>query len=106
MKLSSNKFASASRRATSPLGFTLAEMMVTMTLFSLIILAMVGLQIFGLKVYKLSETKLVATTGGRQLMDKIRDPIRSGNTVMVGYYTNSFTAIPDGSQQIGNALLI
>ncbi|MEI9863789.1 MAG: hypothetical protein WDN00_04395 [Limisphaerales bacterium] len=106
MKLSPNKLTPAWRRATSSLGFTMAEMMITMTLFSLVVIAMVSLQIFGLKVYKLSETKLIATTGGRQLMDKIRDPIRSGNTVMVGYYNTSFTAIPDGSAQIGNALLI
>ena len=106
MKISQNRFLPARCQQTSLLGFTLAEMMIAMSLFSMVILAMVGLQIFGLKVYKLSETKLIATTGGRQLMDKIRDPIRSGNTVIVGFYTTSFRAIPDGSAQIGNALLI
>jgi Tfp pilus assembly protein PilV len=105
MKFSSAKFTENRTRHTARLGFTLGEMMVTVGIFSIVVLAMLFVQIFGLRVYQLSSTKLIATTEGRQVMDKIRDPIRSANTVAVGFYTNSFTPIPSGSQ-IGNAILI
>ena len=39
-------------------------------------------------------------------MDKIRDPIRSGSTVVIGNYAGSFSAVSSGSLQIGNALRI
>jgi prepilin-type N-terminal cleavage/methylation domain-containing protein len=94
------------RRQPKLAGFTLAEMMIALAVFSLAMIALVGVQIFGLKVYTLSSTKLIATTGGRQLLDKLRDPIRSGNTVIVGNYNNSFSPIANGSPQVGNAVLI
>jgi len=106
MKILSFQLKRYGHRRPAILGFTLVEVMISMSIFSLIVIAMVSLQIFGLKVYKLSETKLIATTGGRQLMDKIRDPIRAGSTVVVGLYNNSFSPIPTGSSQIGNALLV
>lgn len=89
-----------------PAGFTLMEMLVTMTVFCLAMAAMIAVQIFGLKVYTLSSTKLIATTGGRQLLNKLRDPIRSANSTIVGSFGSSFSSIPNGSTQVGNALLI
>ena len=106
MKLLPDKFMLNRVRRTARLGFTLAEVMITMAVFTLVILAMVTVQIFGLKVYNLSSTKLIASTAGRQMLDKIRDPIRAANYVYVGIYSNSFSAIPDGSLQVGNAIQI
>ena len=87
-------------------GFTLPEMMVALGIFAVAMIAMVVVQIFGLRVYNLSSTKLIATTSGRKIIDKIRDPIRSGSTATVGFYTNSFSPIAGGTQQIGNALKV
>ncbi|HTQ51549.1 MAG TPA: prepilin-type N-terminal cleavage/methylation domain-containing protein [Candidatus Acidoferrales bacterium] len=106
MNYSPDNLRSFQRPPAKRLGFTLPEMMVTMAVFSLAMAAMVGVQIFGLKVYTLSSTKLIATTGGRQLLNKLRDPIRSGSTVIVGSYGSTFTSIANGTLQVGNALLI
>jgi Tfp pilus assembly protein PilV len=107
MKLLTGKLASARCGWAAQTGFTLAEMMIMLAVFSLAMIAMIGVQIFGLKVYTLSSSKMIATADGRQLLDKMRDPIRSANTVVVGFYNNnSFTAVTNGSPQIGNAILI
>jgi len=106
MKILPHNLDSHQKRRASRLGFTLAEVVITMAVFSMAMLAMVGVQIFGLKVYTLSANKLIATAGGRQLLDKMRDPIRSGSTVLVGTYGTSFSTIANGSTQVGNAILI
>ncbi len=88
-------------------GFTLAEMMIAGAVFIFIIGAMVCLQIFGLRIYTLASTKLIATTSGRETMNGIRDAIRDSQQVYVGTFTNgTFTQIPNGLPQIGNALQI
>ena len=88
-------------------GFTLAEMLVTVLVFSFIIAAMVAVQIFGLRIYTLAATKLLASQSGRQTLGDIRDRLRSCKTVYVGIYTNSqFSQIPTGSPQMGNAVQI
>ncbi len=91
-------------------GFTLVEMMVTVTLFSFVALAIIGLQIYGMRVYTLGATMLSATSNGRQTMNSLRDNIRAGKIVLVGncYGTNgvTFVGAPIGSLQEGNALEI
>ena len=107
MKLLTDKLVSPQCGQAAQTGFTLAEMMIALAVFSLAMIAMLGVQIFGLRVYTLSSTKMIATAGGRQLLDKMRDPIRSANTVVVGFYNNnSFTSVTNGAPQIGNAILI
>ena len=107
MKLLTDKLVSPRCGQAAQTGFTLAEMMITLAVFSLAMIAMIGVQIFGLRVYTLSSSKMIATAGGRQLLDKMRDPIRSANTVVIGFYNNnSFTSVTNGAPQIGNAILI
>jgi hypothetical protein len=69
----------------------------------------ISIQIFGLRIYTLAATKLVATTGGRQALNTIRDQIREAKIVYVGNCTNanfsSFQYITNAPQQ-GNALII
>lgn len=88
-------------------GFTLVEIMTVMAIFVMMVGAMVSLQIFGLRVYTLAATKISATTSGRQVLNDIRDRIRSAQVVWVGTYSNSaFSQIPLGTVQQGNALQI
>jgi prepilin-type N-terminal cleavage/methylation domain-containing protein len=91
-------------------GFTLVEMMITMTIFSFVVLALIGLQLFAMKVYTLGATMLSATTGGRQTMNVLRDEIRAAKNVYVGTYdpagSATFVQTPNGSPQRGNALEI
>jgi prepilin-type N-terminal cleavage/methylation domain-containing protein len=89
-------------------GFTLAEMLVALGIFSMLIAWMVSAQIYGMRVYTLAATKLVATAGARHAMDEIRDQIREANEVDVGNCSSdwtSFSVITNGAQQ-GNAMEI
>jgi prepilin-type N-terminal cleavage/methylation domain-containing protein len=102
-----NTFSACERRQRAGGGFTLLEMMVTMAIFTILVGAMVSLQLYGLRVYTLAATKLTATASGRETLNDIRDRIRSAKTVYVGTYSNStFSTIPMGQNQIGNALQI
>jgi type II secretory pathway pseudopilin PulG len=92
-------------------GFTLAEMVIAVGVFLFIFTGvMVGVQIFGLRIYTLAATKLVATAGGRQALNQIRDQIREGKIVYVGNCSSpsysSFALIGTTNVQQGNALII
>jgi Tfp pilus assembly protein PilW len=90
-------------------GFTLVEMYITLLLFSFLVIAIVTIQFFAAHVYTLAATKLTATAAGRKVMNDIRDQVRSGGVVYVGIYDPvgiTFTNIPIGTPQVGNALVI
>lgn len=81
--------------------------MIVMTIFSLLVIALMSCQLFGLRTYKISETKLAATADGRRALNQIRERIRQGKIVLIGNGdASSFTNVPDDSPQIGNALEI
>ena len=109
MKLFKNIQNRARRRNVR--GFTLAEMVITVGVFLFIFTGvMVAVQIFGLRIYTLAATKLVATAGGRQALNQIRDQIREGKLVYVGNCSapsySSFALIGATNSQQGNALII
>ena len=89
-------------------GFTLAEMLVTSTIFLVIIVAaMLSVQLYGLRVYTLATTKVSATTSARETINDMRDRVRSAAIVNVGTYTNNtFSSIASGLNQMGNAVQI
>jgi type II secretory pathway pseudopilin PulG len=92
-------------------GFTLAEMMVSTSIFLFIFVGtMVAIQIFGMRVVTLAQTKLVATTGARQTLNAMRDSIRAATFVYVGTYNptngSTFAQVPINNLQMGNALEI
>jgi type II secretory pathway pseudopilin PulG len=92
-------------------GFTLAEMVITVGVFLFVFSGvMVAVQIFGLRIYTLAATKLVATAGGRQALNQIRDQIREGKMVYIGtcssVSSSSFQLITNTQPQQGNALII
>jgi len=91
-------------------GFTLAEMVITVGVFLFLFTGVwIAIQVFGLRISTLAATKLVATTGGRQALNQIRDQLRGGKIVYVGNCTtasgSSFHYITNAPQQ-GNALII
>ncbi|HXA43969.1 MAG TPA: hypothetical protein VNZ25_00560 [Candidatus Angelobacter sp.] len=98
------------RRHRGRVAFTLVEMMVTMVIFSFVVLAVIGLQLYAMRVYTLGATMLSATTSGRQTMNDIRDHIRAGKIVLVGTFNGTngavFSQAPLGALQEGNALEI
>jgi prepilin-type N-terminal cleavage/methylation domain-containing protein len=91
-------------------GYTLVEMMITVLIFSFVVLAVIGLQIFAMRVYTLGATMLSATTSGRETMNNLRDKIRESKDVYVGTFAGTNNAVfvqaPNGSLQEGNALEI
>jgi type II secretory pathway pseudopilin PulG len=90
-------------------GFTLVEIYLVSVLLLILVLAMTATQFFAARVYTLAATKLTATAAGRKAMNDIREEVRGGGSVDVGIYTlatQTFTNIPEGSLQIGNALVI
>lgn len=111
MKIFSNRFVPAPRKAFN--AFTLVEMMVAISVFSLVVLATVAMQIYAMRVYTLAATKLTATADARQAMNDIRDQVREARLVYVGNYVYNtgvppidFSPITNGAPQQGNALMI
>lgn len=89
------------------MAFTLTEMMVTLSIFSLLIIAGLYSHLLGLKMNTFVQAKLKATHNARAALNQTRDEVRSASTVYVGWGGPlGFTNVPDGSNQQGNALQI
>jgi len=93
--------------------FTLVEMLVAVSVFSMLILATVAVQLYALRVYTLAATKLNATEEARATMNDVRDQVREAKLVYVGNYTNvasnplaNFVPMQGGNLEEGNALMI
>jgi prepilin-type N-terminal cleavage/methylation domain-containing protein len=111
MKPSSHSLVCLPRVATR--GFTLVEMVIATTVFTIVILATVAMQIYAMRVYSLAATKMIATTDARVTMNDIRDRVREARIVSVGNYSPlgdypsvDFSAVTNGGMQEGNALII
>jgi type II secretory pathway component PulJ len=89
-------------------GLSIVEMMITMTIFSFVTLAMVYVHIFGLKQDQLVESKLGASDQSRKAFEKLSREIRTAQTFDVGAYSGgtNFTLVPTGASQIGTGLRI
>lgn len=100
VRLGAGKCAAA-RRA-----LTLVEMMVTMAIFSLVVIALVYTHLFGLKQDELVESKLGASDQARRGFDEIVRDIRCAKRWRIGTTSDgsTFTPIPGGTDQQGNAL--
>ena len=87
--------------------FTLTEVLVSMSLFVLLVISVVYTQIFGLRLYTLVQTKLSATEDARYAVQKIRDEVQSAKTVLIGNGNDTgFTNMTEGVAHAGNALQI
>ncbi len=102
--LSNNVPRQASARAMNERAFTLVELMVAMTIFLMLVLAMVGVQIFGFKINSLTTSKLKSTAYSLKALDQILNQVRGASSAMVGRGTSmaSFT----GTGTNGPALMI
>jgi type II secretory pathway pseudopilin PulG len=73
MKLLSNSWSrKASAWAMNLRAFTLVELMITMAIFMMLVLAMVGVQIFGFKINTLTTSKLKSTAYSLKALDQIQ----------------------------------
>lgn len=84
--------------------------MVTVAIFSLVVIGMVSLQIFGFKMNSFTSRKLKSTADCLNILDHIRNEIlEAAESITIGNYNvnnDVFTAVAHGQPAIGNALLI
>jgi len=89
------------------LAYTLTEVMVASAIFSLVILGSLSANIFGLRLYGITKAKLGASDEAREAVSRLVNEVRSAKIVRVGNGgLTTFTNIPMGTPQAGNALQI
>jgi prepilin-type N-terminal cleavage/methylation domain-containing protein len=86
-------------------GLTLPEMMVASAVFSLTVIGFVYCQIFGMRQDQLVNSKIGAAEQARMGFNELANDIRAAKIWQIGNGDlNSFTGIPPGANQRGNAL--
>ena len=107
MKLRSAIPNSAPSRPPVRGGFTLPELMISITVFSFLVLGIVFANLYGLSMFRITETTLNATDDGRKVIGKMTDEIRTCSAAQVGNVRNGvFEGLLDGETQQGAGLLI
>ncbi|MGB7768916.1 MAG: prepilin-type N-terminal cleavage/methylation domain-containing protein [Verrucomicrobiia bacterium] len=105
MKLLSDNLSPRARvRARCVRAFTLTEMMVTLTIFLLVVTAMVSLQIFGFRINSLTTNKSRFIASSLYALDQIQCQVRNANVVVAGNGTNLLSFQSTATN--GNALMI
>ena len=88
-------------------GFTLAEILIAMAIFLLVVAGILSANLFGLRMFQANATKLTATQWSRTTFGKLADEVRACNAMSIGNVTNgSFEGLLDGEAQQGNSLMI
>jgi len=89
------------------MGFTLPEILVSMSIFLLIMGMIIATQVYGFRMFSLTRPKLSASDDARKTVGRLVDEIRSAHIVRVGVGdARTFTPIAPGLKQFGNSLLI
>ena len=84
---------------------TIAETMITVLIFSLLVTAFIYAHIFGLRYDQLVCSKLGASEQSRRSFEKLTSDIRASKIWRVGAGDRtSFTAVTNGSLLLGNAI--
>jgi hypothetical protein len=85
--------------------FTLVEMVVTMGIFSLVVIGFIYAQLFGFKYDQLTNARMGASDEARRSFGLLANDIESAKLWRVGTGSaSSFTACVNGSNQIGNTV--
>jgi prepilin-type N-terminal cleavage/methylation domain-containing protein len=99
--------SSCDTSSTPATGFTLPELLISITVFSLLVVGIVFAHLYGLSMFQITETTLNATDDARKTIGKMTDEIRICNGAWIGNVkTGVFAARLDGETQQGNSLLI
>jgi hypothetical protein len=90
-----------------PQAYTLVEMMVSIGLFSLVILGVMACHLAGLRLQQLIEPKLLNAEYERRTIGRLIEEVRCANSLKVGNGSlSTFTAAGATNLQAGNALRI
>ena len=107
MKTRSNSQAYPVIACQRRLAFTITEMMTSMAIFSMVMVAVVYGHLFGLRLFNISATRLSASQSSRVALNHLYEDIRSGKLLYVGDGSSTgFTNVPLQSPRSGNALEI
>ena len=88
-------------------GFTLPEVLISSTLFILVVGGVLLGHLFGLSLFRITESKLTATEAARETTGKIADEIQTCKSTRIGNVRGDvFEALLDGETQQGAGLLI
>lgn len=88
-------------------GFTLPELLVSITVFMFVVGGVVFANLYGLSMFRITETTLNATDDARQTIGRMTDEIRTCRSTWIGNVNNGvFEALLDGEKQQGTGLLI
>jgi Tfp pilus assembly protein PilV len=107
MKLPRHLPSASSRSPTARSGFTLAEIMTAMGLFSMVVIGVVYAQLFGMRMFNITSTRVAASDSARKVLNRVRDDVRSGKLLCVGNGGSAgFTNVAANGLRQGNALQI
>lgn len=86
-------------------GLTISEMMISMAIFSMVVLAMVYAHMFGLMQNQLVESKIGASDESRKGLGNLAHDVRSAKYHTIGNWNaGTFYGLPNGTNQVGNAI--
>ena len=104
-----NRTTPRGRLSRAARGFTIAETLTTMAIFSLTMLAFTYAYMFGMRQDQLVQSKLGASDESRRSFERVARDIRSANSQSIGNYVGgTFTPTINGSTNgmTGNAIRI
>jgi len=106
VKILNSHTLSSGRNATlGTWALTLVEMMITMGVFSMVMMALLYVHMFGLRQDELVESKLGASDAARRDFEQMLRDVRGAQAFEIGNYASgAFSAVPYGTIQTGNAL--
>ncbi len=88
-------------------GFTLVELMISMTILSLLIGGIVYANVYGLKMCEMTKKKLERSHDARAAVGQIANEVRSAKMAAIGEVNaGTFMAKLQGEKQMGNALIV
>lgn len=99
-----NGFVNRGRRNQA---LTLVEMMITTSIFGMVVAGFISLQLFGMRQAQLVESKLGASDQSRKLLEKMGWEIRSAKEWDIGNMVGTtFKEVADGKPMVGTAIRI
>ena len=92
-------------RRRKQIAFTLVEVLIASTIVLMVIGAVLATNLFGVRVMQITQPKLNASAGVRQMMNSLVSEITSAKTLLVGTGdVATFTRVADGAPKQGNAV--
>ena len=97
----------STRRQISRQGFTLAEIMISMAIFTLVIGGVIVAHLFGLRMYEISKAKLGVSDEARTTLNGFLSEVRSAKLVRIGSGdSTTFNEVTNGATQAGGAIMV